>query len=192
MTTVDLTCEYCLNTFQRSLQNLHSKSRVKCRNFCCPGHRTAFYLKHGPPRGNAKRTELTRFNRFMSNIRMRNKERGIVTEITAKDLLKIWQKQKGICPYTGWELELPPNAVGWKDAQKHIRRASVDRIDRKAGYTVDNIQFVSVMANFAKNEFSSEDLLNFCTAVVNKMVPTGRLALPRGTVFETAGSAIRA
>lgn len=123
---------------------------------------------------------------------MRNKERGMPTKVTARDLLKIWQKQKGVCPYTGWELELPPNASGWKDAPKHTRRASVDRIDRKIGYTVDNIQFVSVMANYAKNEFSSEDLINFCTAVVSKLVPTGRLALPRGTALEAAGSAVRA
>ena len=44
-------------------------------------------------------------------------------------------------------------------------RASVDRRDSSKGYTPDNIQFVAIIANFAKNAFPEEQLIEFCYAV---------------------------
>ena len=44
-------------------------------------------------------------------------------------------------------------------------KASVDRIDNHKGYVPGNIQFVCMIANFAKNVFSESDLLMFCSAV---------------------------
>jgi hypothetical protein len=47
-------------------------------------------------------------------------------------------------------------------------RASLDRIDSSKGYVNGNIQFVSYMAQIAKNEFSDGELRSFCEAVVTK------------------------
>lgn len=44
-------------------------------------------------------------------------------------------------------------------------RASLDRKDSSKGYTPDNIQFVSMMANYAKNRWNDKELFEFCSAV---------------------------
>lgn len=78
----------------------------------------------------------------------------------------LWEKQNGICPYTGWKLELPRTTTGFLDNQSS-KRASVDRINISKGYVEGNIQFVSVIANFAKNTFSDDQLIEFCKAVAD-------------------------
>ena len=45
-------------------------------------------------------------------------------------------------------------------------RASLDRIDSTKGYVKGNIQFVAVMAQYAKHGFTEQELLGFCKRVV--------------------------
>ena len=85
--------------------------------------------------------------------------------VTLADLKLLWEKQKGICPYTGWKLVLLPCTTDYESTSLTTNRASVDRIDSSQGYTTDNIQFVAVIANFAKMAFAEEDLINFCQEV---------------------------
>ena len=81
-----------------------------------------------------------------------------------KDLKNIWEQQKGICPLTGWELKLPDTTDGWKNPPD-IRRASLDRIDSSRPYEIGNIRFISVIANYAKNSFTDQEVIEFCKAV---------------------------
>lgn len=64
---------------------------------------------------------------------------------------------------------LPQSIAGdWpKDSDRE--RASLDRIDNSNGYLQGNVRFVSKIANYARNEYSDDDLLEFCNAVVNHM-----------------------
>ena len=90
------------------------------------------------------------------------KHREQECSVILADLKLLWEKQKGICPYTGWKLVLLPCTTDYESVRLTTNRASVDRIDSSQGYTIDNIQFVAVIANFAKNAFPEEDLINFC------------------------------
>jgi hypothetical protein len=81
------------------------------------------------------------------------------------DLRAQWQKQDGVCPYTGWRMILPSSSHTYNDLPIGPRNASLDRIDSARGYTPGNIQFVSYMANVAKNDFTHEQMLDFCRAV---------------------------
>ncbi len=56
--------------------------------------------------------------------------------------------------------------------EKTPNRASLDRIDSSKGYTKDNIQFVCLIAQYAKNSWHSDVILNFAKAVVdyNKII----------------------
>jgi hypothetical protein len=47
-------------------------------------------------------------------------------------------------------------------------QASIDRIDNNIGYIKGNIRFVSLIYNYARNNFSEDDVVEFCTNVVNK------------------------
>jgi hypothetical protein len=74
-----------------------------------------------------------------------------------------WEKQNGICPYTGWNLVNVETSRQKLD--KSPNKASLDRSESSIGYVPGNIQFVAMMANFAKNNFSSAQLVEFCRAV---------------------------
>jgi len=98
--------------------------------------------------------------------------------ITLLDLREQWDKQRGICPYMGWEMD-NPNPCRYVNQGKmpmHIKRASLDRIDSSKGYVKGNIQFVCLMAQYAKNRFTESELLKFCESVTKW---TGRVSNPR-------------
>ena len=85
--------------------------------------------------------------------------------ITLTDIRLQWEHQKGICPYTGWLLKLPPTTSS--RYPKTPDRASLDRIDSKKGYTPDNIQFISLIAQYAKNDWSPNQVITFLEAAKN-------------------------
>jgi hypothetical protein len=85
--------------------------------------------------------------------------------ITLDDLKKQWDDQKGKCPYTGWELKNLPDTNTKKQLPLTPDRASLDRKDSSKGYVPGNIQFVSTMANYAKNRWGDQELFEFCAAV---------------------------
>jgi len=90
-----------------------------------------------------------------------NKEKEL--EISPQYLKEIWEKQEGKCPYSGVKLLLQE-----KRSNKHPRNpynASIDRINNNKGYVPGNIEFVSLMAQYAKNTFTKEELIEFCKRV---------------------------
>ncbi len=96
--------------------------------------------------------------------RRRTLERGETTPLTLEDLKQQWESQNGICPLTGWALELPPTS-NWADTPLTPRRASLDRINSSVGYLPGNIRFISVIANYCKHVFTDADVIAFCHAV---------------------------
>lgn len=162
MRKVETVCESCSVKFLKNLRKFKASSHHYCSKEC----------SRSVGQGNGRRTPNTRFRRFCANIATRNKESGRTDNLLADDLRQIWEKQSGVCPYTGWKLELPPNAAGWPPSEvRSPRRASIDRKNPLLGYTKDNVQFVSLMANFAKNRFTDDELLEFCRAVSSRHPP---------------------
>ena len=72
------------------------------------------------------------------------KSRKLVFTITIEEAWRLFQKQKGRCAFTGMELKFP------KDARDVSANASIDRINSKKGYTIDNVQWVDKRINFMK------------------------------------------
>jgi len=107
--------------------------------------------------------ERSPFKYFLKTLK--NTGRRPSVEIDVDYLLKLWQEQKGLCPFTGWKLLLPYGSEGWKNAENRSHRASIDRIDNSKDYIKGNIRFVSVMANYARNIMTDNDLVEFCKAV---------------------------
>lgn len=83
-----------------------------------------------------------------------------------EDLKDIWEKQKGICPYTKIKLNLPVSSSNPNPYISYLM-ASVDRIDSKKPYIKENIQFVSRNINYAKNSLTHEQMLNFIDMIKN-------------------------
>lgn len=63
---------------------------------------------------------------------------------------------------------LPIDNWRWPDdASLMPESVSLDRIDNTKGYTEDNIRFISVMANYARNRFTDSQVLSFAKAVAS-------------------------
>ncbi len=102
--------------------------------------------------------------------RMKNRKKGIKEcSITLEDLDEVWNKQNGLCAYTKIPLVLVTHTNPRKDIPKW-NLASVDRIDSSKGYEKDNIQFVSVTINYAKNNMSHKEMINFLHFIKNHAI----------------------
>lgn len=173
---VKLVCERCNKDFERRLAEVNRSEKLGRPNYCSL---SCFCFsrndKYGRPKGswdhlrqyyleNGYGDEYTRFRWFLKLIKnnKRIKKFGIST-LSLEDIKNLWISQKGICPITGWELELPKTITGYD--HRHTRMASIDRIDCSRGYELGNIRFVSIMANFARNNFSDQELIEFCKSV---------------------------
>lgn len=80
------------------------------------------------------------------------------------DLKEVWNSQNGICPYSKIKLSLPTHSNYKPDLPYNM--ASVDRIDSSKPYTKNNIQFVSRTMNYAKNNMTHEQTLEFIKILI--------------------------
>lgn len=88
----------------------------------------------------------------------RAKARNIEYTINADTIKTQFQKQGGICVYTGESLDLPENFLS-------LVNTSIDRIDSNLGYLPDNIQLVSKVVNFMKQSLSHDDFIAICAKI---------------------------
>lgn len=174
MNYVEVECMTCGKKVQKPKSEYNRSMRLGRKFYCnnrCSGLQSTHLLgnyTHNLKRGGDNHSdEFSPFRRHMSSIKSHSSRRkdGRLCTITLQDLKNQWDKQNGKCPYTGWELDNPQSTRQADQALHHIRRASVDRIDSSMGYTKENIQFVCLMAQYAKHTFTPNELLLFCRAV---------------------------
>jgi hypothetical protein len=173
VTKVKVVCEFCNKQFERSVGEIKRNKKLGRRIYCsrnCTGKVT--FTENIPVGKRYNIAHLVASNRLdefspfrlpFRTAKRHAKEKNKEFNLTLECLKQLWDKQKGICVYTGWELELPKTSKG---TARNYRKASIDRKDSTKGYTPDNIQFVSYMANCAKNCFDESELIAFCEAVV--------------------------
>ena len=70
----------------------------------------------------------------------------------------MWEKQHGLCCYTGIEMTTLPSMKN---------SLSVERVDNSVGYTKNNTVLVCNKINSMKSSMSGEDFFNFCKSVVD-------------------------
>jgi hypothetical protein len=79
-------------------------------------------------------------------------------------LKRVWEKQRGTCPYTAIKLKLFTHSkakYGGSGMKSDIRYASLDRIDSSKPYQVGNVQFVAWPINYAKSDVSDKQMKRF-------------------------------
>lgn len=91
--------------------------------------------------------------------------RNIEFQINREDMLKKFKKQNGLCSLSGIPLILPRNKKEFRNPQ--CFNASLDRIDSKKNYTIDNIQWVDKAINKMKRELDQDYFIKLCTDVAN-------------------------
>ena len=172
ITKVQLKCESCNKEFERVAAEVTRNKKKSRRVYCslaCAGKVTYKNCPLQPKgvvpvslKGHAgnRKDQFSPFRYHMKCVKQRDKEYNI----SLSDLKEQWDKQSGRCPYTGWLLDNPVTCDTTKFTF-HPRRASLDRIDSSKGYMRGNIQFVSLMAQYAKHEFTEDQLYEFCEQV---------------------------
>jgi len=167
MAKVELICEFCGKKFLREKSESNRNKKKGRKTYCslsCAGKLSNIHLRVFDNNNNLKTMKSDSYSPFRWHLR--NMKRRRECDVTLEDLKKQWEKQKGRCPYTGWKLKNLINTCYSNQLPRTPDRASVDRIDSSKPYTKDNIQFVSMMAQFAKNNWSEKELLRFCESVV--------------------------
>lgn len=109
---------------------------------------------------NKSNNELSHtFRPLLSRCKSTAKKKNLDFDLDLDYLYSLWIRQDGKCIYTGSKL----TPLSWHEGSKDkTNTASLDRIDSSKGYIKGNIQFVSTIANYAKNTFSHKDMISFC------------------------------
>jgi len=170
---IKLSCANCGKKFDKIAKEYRRQLKKGNTRFFCSLNCSAIKNNEENPRpGNlknlrpSKKDEYTPFRWFVLRARYRDGKKHYGCDITAEYIKDLWEKQKGICPITGWNLILPDGTdKAWKNASP--ANASLDRIDNTKGYIQGNVRFVAVMANLARQIFTDEQLIDFCQSVVS-------------------------
>lgn len=173
MKTVKVVCAGCGCEFDKRAGDYNRTERRGARHFCSLSCEASHRNRGEIPRTEAgwahlvpgnRRDADTPFRWFVKVAKQRREKQGD-TDLTVEYLKELWTGQNGICPFTGWKMELPCSTTGWRSTVEKTRRASLDRIDCAKGYVQGNVRFVSVIANLARNHYSDGEVVEFCKAV---------------------------
>jgi hypothetical protein len=179
MSNINLVCNHCNNEFIISKRE-HTRQVKKGREhfYCslsCAGKdksniehlskvRDSSYNFKGGENKLITEEQLLESSMLEFIRRVKNRKK-LEYNIDVSYLVYIWEKQKGICKYTGVSLVLPRDK-GYKKISNNYK-ASIDRIDSSKGYIKDNIQFVSFTINMAKSSMTEEEVLDFIKIIKN-------------------------
>jgi hypothetical protein len=106
--------------------------------------------------------EYSPFRTFLSSGRRSIQKHEV--KITPAHLKEVWESQRGICPYTGIKMLLPPTTKDYTST-RNLSKASLDRIDSSKGYIEGNVEFVCMAINLAKNNHSKKEMVNFINSI---------------------------
>jgi hypothetical protein len=142
-------CNNCKKIFDKTT---YSIGQQKCQ--CYKTQKGAWnYSGHGD-------LAMVYFNSCKAGAKSRSLEFSIIIE----DMWNKFLEQDKKCALTSLSLNMERNCKLWRK-DKNSMTASLDRIDNKRGYTIDNIHWVHKDINRMKSDFDLEYFLNLCKLV---------------------------
>ena len=155
-----LLCIKCNNyLIENMFDNDKDKPYRKCKDTRCKECKKKQYLKRkitNRGNGSIERTLLERWH----GLKDRCNKKGWNIVITVEDLINLWNKQNGICALSGIQMT---NKIF---SGRTFTNVSIDRIDSKKQYTLDNIRLVCMAVNQMKSDLTKEQLLFFCSNII--------------------------
>lgn len=172
MKTINLACQYCKKIFEKELRYYKRSEKKGLLHFCSMSCASKHKMINHPNLMNnitpGKETdEVSPYRKYMGSIRSRCKIKNLERTIDLMDLKKLWEKQQGLCAISGIPMILPPSTSSHVNTN-HPHLASIDRIDPNKGYEINNIQWICLIAQYCKNIYTTEEVIFFCNAVVEK------------------------
>lgn len=172
---IRINCSNCGKEFEKSAkehrrQIKQGNTRFFCTSSCAAIKNNSEIKRKGNPEfliSSNRLDEFSPFRKFVSKAKYRDSMKNYGCDITIEYLKDLWEEQNGICPFTGWFLILPKDSnLGFE--QTNPANASLDRIDNDKGYVRGNVRFVAFIANIARQNFTDDQLKDFCKAVADK------------------------
>lgn len=122
-----------------------------------------FFVENGITVGQHKRTKDIKgwFTPMLGSTKIRATRKNVVCDIDINFLVELYNKQKGKCAITSWEMTTI-SGEGYKDSN-----ISIDRIDSTRGYIKDNIRLTCRGANAFKGTWNDNQLVELCIAILN-------------------------
>jgi hypothetical protein len=173
---IKLICENCGIEFERLTGEVNRNKKLGRKTVCSLKCSGKINIKNIPEekRGNINRIPIEKrkrkldkfspFKRMFTSASTRARNNKKMFSINIEDVYEIWNLQNGLCPYTGEQMILPKSTSDVLAINPY--QASIDRIDSNKGYEKNNIEIVSLIAQYAKNIFSKEQVIEFCEKVV--------------------------
>ncbi len=176
MKKIEIKCNHCGKTVLKPAGEYNrriklNKTKFYCNNKCSSSvpevveklisNKSNYNISN---HSSNRRDNFSDFRWYMKTMRMRT---GKVDkfDIDLQYLKDLWESQKGICPFTKEPITLRTHTNCKEKILPYT--ASIDRIDCSKGYIKGNIRFISLIANFARNNFTDEDVIDFCKKVTN-------------------------
>ena len=180
MNMITCKCLACNKSFNKSVGEYNRKIKKQTPFYCslqCSGKisinqnikikkwkNSKQNIKHLKSICKNRRDQYSDFRYLYRTIKLRAKE-GKTFNLKLEDLKNVWDSQKGRCAILNHKLKLPE----WNLKNKNPNYlASVDRIDSNKGYIKNNIRFVCLTINYAKNKFTDDLLSEFINLCKNK------------------------
>lgn len=175
MTTI--TCATCAKkTKKRATEIKRQKKKGKKLFYCnlkCAGKANHNHLiKYIDQNSNTlklycnnRRDEYSPFRYHFNNAKKRALKYNREFDLDLSFLKVLWEKQYGKCAVTGLDLQVKNVHTKKQKTNKNPYQASLDRIDNNKGYIKGNVRFVCLMFNIARNDFSDNEVLEFCQKV---------------------------
>lgn len=140
---------------------------------CCSKKCRAEYLKTGyvgilNPNSKYKTPMELFFGYKVRNIQYAAKKRNIFFSLTMEDLIEQYNKQKGLCYYTGIHLKMLTTENFKYKNQPDFDVLSVDRVNNEEGYVKENIVLCINAVNKMKGIFPLETLNYIFDKIVEK------------------------
>lgn len=104
---------------------------------------------------------------FWNSIRASAKRRNIPFELTIQQGWDLFIQQGKRCSLSGLPLKF---AESHKDQVTGGTTASLDRIDSKKGYTLDNVQWVHKYVNIMKSNLQQCEFINICKLITERNI----------------------
>jgi hypothetical protein len=175
MNTIRINCAGCGVVFEKFAPEVKRQQRTNPnRDFYCTmscyakskgKNNLGMTLIYGRPENLLKGKNLDEYSSFRYFMR-KARERRNYTDLDLPYLQALWTEQGGQCAISGIQMWLPIHGQAWTEQTGDPWKPSLDRIDNSKPYIKGNVRFVCVIANFARHDFSDEQLLKFCRAVV--------------------------
>lgn len=99
---------------------------------------------------------------YLGNMKRRALKIGIPCTVTIQDLQSLFDKQQGLCSYSGVNISFGKNTS-----------ASLDRINSSLGYEPGNIQWLHKRVNWIKNTLDESEFLYWVRLIAKKSEVVG-------------------